>query len=129
MGKKSIQYLPEVVLIGADPNDDREDIKREILKRVNEKKQRVRKESIEIQLRGFRFPAQMNDPRQKMAMMVMVHRFWYVEVTKELLECGKIEVSKHDFPVTYDVKMEDIRLIKEGVEERYKNAYLSQVQY
>ena len=86
LGKRSIQYLPAVVLIGADPNDDREVIKREILKKVNEKKQRVRKDSIQIQLRGFIFPAQMKDPRWTMAMMVMVHRLSYVEITKAILE-------------------------------------------
>ena len=127
LGKRIIPYLPAVVLIGPDPNDDREDIKREILKRVNETRQRVRKDSIQIQLRGFRFPAQMKDPRRTMAMMVMVHRQSYIDVTKAILECGKKEGSKYEFPVTYDVKMEDIRLIKKGAEEKYRNAYLSQV--
>ena len=97
-----------MVLIGADPNDDREDIKREILKRVNETRQRVRKDSIQIQLRGFRFLSQMKDPQWTMAMMVMVHMQLYVDVTKAILESGKKEGSKYDFPVTYDFKMEDI---------------------
>ena len=59
----------------------------------------------------------------------MVHRFSYVDVKKAKLECRIKEVSKHEIPVTYDIKMEYIRLIKEDAEKRYKNAYLSQVQY
>ena len=43
-----------------------------------------------------------------MAMMVMVHRQLYIDVTKAILKCGKKEGSKYDFPVTYDVKVEDI---------------------
>ena len=57
LDKKSIQHLPAVVLIGADPNDDRDEIKKEILKRVNQKEQKVKEGSIEVQLRGLRFPA------------------------------------------------------------------------
>ena len=72
--KKSIQHLQAVALIGADPNDNRDEIKKEILKMVNEKELRVKEESIEIQLKGLRFPDQMKDHRQTMAMMVMVHR-------------------------------------------------------
>ena len=108
LNKRFISYLPAVMLIGADPNDDWEDIKREILKRVNEKGKRVRKDSIQIQLQGFRFPVQMKDPQRTMTMMVMVHRQSHIDVTKAILECGKKEGSKYDFPVTYDVKMEDI---------------------
>ena len=72
--KKSIQHLPKIVLIRADPNNNRDEIKKEIIKRVNEKELRVKEESIEIQLKGLRFPDQMKDHRQTMAMMVMVHR-------------------------------------------------------
>ena len=51
LNKRFIQYLPAVMLIGVDPNDEQEDIKREILKRVNKTGQRVKKDSIQIQLR------------------------------------------------------------------------------
>ena len=60
--KRFIPYLLAVMLIGADPNDDREDIKSELLKRVNETGQKVKKDTFQIQLRGFRFPVQMKDP-------------------------------------------------------------------
>ena len=127
--KRFIPYLSAVMLIGADPNDDREDIKKELLKKVNKTGHKVKKDSFQIQLRGFRSPVQMKDPRRTMAMMVLVNRQSYADVTKALLECDKKERSKKEYPVTYDVKMEDIRLRKDDVEERYRNAYLSQVQY
>ena len=128
-GEEEHSTPPAVVLIGADLSDNRDEIKNEILKRVNEKELRVKEESIEIQLRGLRFLAQIKYHRQTMAMTVMVHRMWYSEVTKALLESGRKEVTKHEFPVTYDIKMEEIRVNKEDSEERYKNAYLSQVHY
>ena len=62
-------------------------------------------------------------------MMVMVHRLGYNEMVDTLLVLGKAEVQKEEYPVTYNVQFEDIRVSSDGVEERYKNAYLSQVQY
>ena len=129
LGKKSIQHLPAIVQIGADQNDNKDDVKKEILKRVNEKEQRVKEEIIEIQLRGLRFPAQMNDHRWKMSMTVMVHRMRYSEVTNALFRIGGKEATKNEFTVMYDIQIEDIRVNKENAEERYTNAYLSQVKY
>ena len=62
-------------------------------------------------------------------MTVMVHRMRYSEVTNDLLGIGGKEVTKDEYPVTYDIQMEDIRVNKENAEERYTNTYLSQVQY
>ena len=118
-----------MVLIGTDTNVNRDEIKKEILKRVNDKELRVKEERIEIQLRGLRFSAQMKDHRRTMAMTVMVHRMLYSKVTKTLLEIRSKVVTKYEFPVMYDIQMEDIRVNNEDAEERYKNAYLSQVQY
>ena len=62
-------------------------------------------------------------------MIVMVHRLGYNEMVETLLGLGKTAVQKEEYPVTYDVQCEDIRVSSKGVEERYHNAYLSQVQY
>ena len=56
MDKRNTQFQPALVLIGADPNDDRMEIKNELLKRVNVKEHRVQTEKIEIQLKGFNSP-------------------------------------------------------------------------
>ena len=37
LGRRNVQHLPTMALIGEDPNNNREDIKKELLKRVNEK--------------------------------------------------------------------------------------------
>ena len=110
MGKRSIQHLLTIILIGSDPNDNKDDIKKEILKRVNEKEHRVKDDNIVIQMRGLIFPEHMNYHRQTMAMTVMVHRMRYSEVTDALLGIVGKEVTKHEFPVTYDMQMEDIRV-------------------
>ena len=54
--KRNTQFQPALVVIGADPNDDKVEIKKELIKRVNEKDHRVWTEKIEIQLKGFQFP-------------------------------------------------------------------------
>ena len=46
-------------------------------------------------------------------MTVMVHRMWYSKVTKTLLEIRSKVVTKYEFPVMYDIQMEDIRVNKE----------------
>ena len=38
-------------------------------------------------------------------------------------------VDRGDYPVTYDVQMKDTRVTGGNMEERFKNAYLSQIQY
>ena len=59
LGRRNVQHLPAIVFIGADQNDKREDINRELLKRINEKGHRVKENNFEIQFRGIRFPEQM----------------------------------------------------------------------
>ena len=44
--KESIQHLPAVVLIVANPNDSRDEIKKVILKMVNEKERKVKLERM-----------------------------------------------------------------------------------
>ena len=46
-----------------------------------------------------------------------------------LLEMQREDIKKEDFPTTYDIEFEDIRIGGSDVEERFKNAYLSQIQY
>ena len=62
-------------------------------------------------------------------MMVMVHRLGYNETVETLLEMGRTEVQKEEYPTTYYVHCADMRVSSYGVEDRYQNAYLSQVQY
>ena len=74
MYKKSTQYQPALVLIGADPNDDRKEIKRELLKRVNAEGHKVHSGKIEVQVKGFQFPKAFRDERRTIGMVVMVHK-------------------------------------------------------
>ena len=90
---------------------------------------RIKEESIEVQLKGLRFPDALKDSRRTVAMMVMVHRLGYNETVETLLEMGRAEVQKEEYPTTYDVHCTDIRVSSDGVEDQYQNAYLSQVQY
>ena len=46
VNKKSIEYLPAIVLVGADPSDDRKEIKKELLQRVNKERMRIKEEII-----------------------------------------------------------------------------------
>ena len=62
-------------------------------------------------------------------MMVMVHRLGYNDTVDTLLGLERTVVQKEEYTVMYDVQCEYIRFISEGVEERYQNAYLSQVHY
>ena len=77
VNKKSIGYLPAIVLVGADPSDDRKELKKELLQRVNKGRMRIKDKSIEVQLKGLRFPDALKDSRRTVAMMVMVHRLGY----------------------------------------------------
>ena len=89
----------------------------------------MNEDKIEIQLKGFRFPAQIGDQIRTVAMTVLVHIMGYNEINDALLGSGGMEVSREEYPVTYNIQMEDIRVNNEGVEERCRNAYLPQVKY
>ena len=117
VNKKSIEYLPAIVLVGADPSDDRKELKKEVLQRVNKGRMRIKEESIEVQLKGLRFPDALKDSRRTVAMMIMVHRLGYNETVETLLEMGRTEVQKEEYPTTYDVHCADIRVISDGVED------------
>ena len=56
VNKKSIEYLPEIVLVSADPSHDRKEIKKELLQRVNKERMTIKEESIKYNSRvcGFR---------------------------------------------------------------------------
>jgi len=127
--KKSTQYQPALVLIGADPNDDRKAIKKELLKRVNAEGHKVQSGKIEVQVKGFQFPKAFRDERMTIGMVVMVHKHGYDQTITALLNMEKDKVNREEYPVTYDIQMEDIRVGGGDVEDRFKNAYLSQVQY
>ena len=71
----------------------------------------------------------MMDHMRTMAMTVMVHRMRYSEVIDAILEIGGREVTKGEFPVMNDIQMEVTRVNRENVEERFRNSYLSQLQY
>ena len=58
----------------------------------------------------------MRNHKRTIAMTVMVHRMRYSKVTDILLEIGGREVTKDEFPVMYDIQMEDIRVNKENAE-------------
>ena len=95
--KRSIEYLPAIVLVGADPSNNRREIKKELLKRVNKEDNKVKEESIEVQLKGLRFPDALKDSRRTVAMTVMVHRLGYNETVETLLGLGKTEVQKEEY--------------------------------
>ena len=129
VNKKIIKYLPVIVIVGADPSDDRKEIKKELLQRVNKERMRIKEERTEVQLKGLQLPDALKDRRRTVAMMVMVHRLGYNNTVDALLGLERTVVQKEEYPVTYDVQCEDIRVSSKGVEERYQNAYLSQMQY
>ena len=79
---------------------------------------RVKEESIEVQLKGLRFPDALKDSRRTVVMMVMVHRLGYNNMVDTLLGLERTVVQKEEYPVTYDVQCEDIRVSSEGVEDR-----------
>ena len=89
----------------------------------------TKEERIEVQLKGLRFSDALKDSRRTVAMMVMVHRLGYNDTVDTLLEIGRPEVQKEEYPTTYDVHCDNIRVSSDCVEERYQNAYLLQVQY
>ena len=124
VNKKSIEYLPAIILVGADPSDDRKEIKKELLQRVNKERIRIKEENIEVHLKGLRFPDALKDSRRTVAMMFMVHRLGYNDMVDTLLGLERTVVQKEEYPTTYDVQCEDIRVSSTGVEERYQNAYL-----
>ena len=91
---------------------------------MNKGRMRIKEESIEVQLKGLRFPDALKDSRRTVAMMVMAHRLGYNETIETLLEMGRTEVLNEEYPTTYDVHCEDIRVSSDGLEERYQNVYL-----
>ena len=62
-------------------------------------------------------------------MVVMVNKVGYDQTVEALLQMQKEEVRREDYPTTYDVELKDIRIGGKDTEERFKNAYLSQIQY
>ena len=62
-------------------------------------------------------------------MVVIVHRQGYNNTVEELIRLNEEPAMKTLYPTTYDLQFEDIRIVKDEVKERFKNAYLSQVQY
>ena len=96
---------------------------------MNKGRMRIKEESIEVQLKGLRFLDALKDSRRTVAMMVMVHRLVYNDTVDTLIGVVRTEVQKEEYPTTYDVHCEDIRVSSDGVEDRYQNEYLSQVQY
>ena len=129
MDKWNIPFQPALAVIGADPNDDRMEIKNEILRRVNAKGHRVRADKIEVQLKGFQFPRVFSDERRTIGMVIMVSKVGYDRTVEALLEMQREEVRKEEFPTTYDIELEDIRIGGRDMEARLKSAYLSQIQY
>ena len=103
VNKKSIEYLPAIVLVGVDPSDDRKEIKKELLQRVKKRRMQIKEESIEVQLKGLRFPDALKDSRRTVVMMVMVHRLGYNNTVDTLLGLERTVVQKEEYPVTYDV--------------------------
>ena len=73
------------MLIGTDPNDDREEIKQELLKRVNAECHKVKSDKIEVQLKGFKFPSVFKDGRITIGMTVMVHKIGYDQTVDAIL--------------------------------------------
>ena len=88
--------------MGADPSDDRKEIKKELLQRVNKERMRIKEESIKVQLKGLRFLDALKDSRRTVAMMVMVHRLGYNDMVETLLGLERTVVQKEEYPVTYD---------------------------
>ena len=116
VNNKSIEYLPAIVLVGADPSDDRKEIKKELLHKVNKKRMRIKEDSIKVQLKGLRFPDALKDSRRTVVMMVMVHRLGYNNTVDTLLSLKRTVVQKEEYTGTYDVHCEDIRVSSDGVE-------------
>ena len=73
--KKNIQYHPAIILIGADPNDNKAGIKREFLRRINTEGHKVKDDRIEVQLKGLIFPAVLGNKRQTITRWDIV-RWW-----------------------------------------------------
>ena len=62
-------------------------------------------------------------------MMVMVSKVRYDQTVEALLDMQREEVRNEEFPTTYDIELEDIRIGGRDVEERFKYVYLLQIQY
>ena len=62
-------------------------------------------------------------------MVIMVSNVKYDQTGEALLDMQREEVRKEEFPTTYNIELEDIRIGGRDVEEIFKNAYLSQIQY
>ena len=108
MDKRNIPFQPALAVIGANPNDDRMEIKNEILRRVNAKGHRVRAKKIEFHLKGFQFPRVFSDERRTIGMVIMVSKVGYDRTVEALLDIQSEEVRKEEFPTTYDIELKDI---------------------
>ena len=84
---------------------------------------------MQNELKGFQFPQVFSDERRMIGMVVMVNKVGYDQTVGALLEMQREEVRKEDFLTTYDIELEDTRIGGRDVEERFKNAYLLQIQY
>ena len=96
MDKRNTQVQPALVLIGADPNNNRMEIKNELLKKLNATEHKVRTDRIEVQLKGFQFPRVFRDERRTIGMVVMVNKAGYDQTVEALLEMQKEEVGSED---------------------------------
>ena len=86
MDKRNTQFQPALVLVGADLNNHRAEIKRELLKRVNDEGHKVKMDKIELQLKELHFPRVFRDKRRTIGMVVIVHRTGYYQTVESLLE-------------------------------------------
>ena len=82
-----------------------------------------------MKLKGFHFPTVFMDERIMIVMVVMVQRMGYDQTVEALFEMQQGPVGREEDPVTYDIQMEDIRVEGENSEDRFKNTYLSHIQY
>ena len=69
----NIEYQPAIMIIGADSDDIRKMVNEELVKKMEGKGYSGGWDKIEVQTRGFRFPAAFKEYRRKMAVIVMVH--------------------------------------------------------
>ena len=59
----------------------------------------------------------------------MINKVGYDQTVEALLDMQREEVQREDLPTTYDIELEEIRIGGKDTKERFKNAYLSQIQY
>ena len=92
--KRSTQFQPALVLVGSDQKNDREEIKCELLKRVNAEGHKAKNDKIEVQFKSFQFPKLFRDEIRMIGMVVMVHRTGYDQTVESLLEMQKVPVVR-----------------------------------